>query len=59
VDRCGSLVPGLDHCREDAANFEELVQVCRRLSRWEFMLMDGPLRFKNATGSPMKLQAIF
>ena len=43
----------------DAANFEELVQVCQRLNRWEFMFMVAPLRFKNATGSPVNPLAVF
>ena len=38
----------------DAGNCEELVQVCERLGRWEFMFNVAPLRFKNATGSPVK-----
>jgi kynurenine formamidase len=43
----------------DAANFEELVQVCHRLNRWEFMFTVAPLRFKNATGSPVNPLAVF
>ena len=43
----------------DAANCEELVQVCRQLNRWEFMFMVAPLRFINATGSPVNPLAIF
>ena len=34
----------------DAANFEELAQVCNRLNRWEFMFVMAPLRFPHATG---------
>ena len=43
----------------DAANCEELVQVCERLNRWEFMFNVAPLRFKNATGSPVNPLALF
>ena len=43
----------------DAGNCEELVQVCERLGRWEFMFNVAPLRFKNATGSPVNPLAIF
>ena len=43
----------------DAANCEELVEVCERLSRWEFMFNVAPLRFHNATGSPVNPLAIF
>ena len=43
----------------DAGNCEELAQVCERLNRWEFMFNVAPLRFKNATGSPVNPLAIF
>jgi len=43
----------------DAANFDELVQTCERLNRWEFMFMVAPLRFYNATGSPVNPLAVF
>lgn len=43
----------------DAANFEELRQVCDDLGRWEFLLAVAPLRFMNATGSPVNPLAIF
>ena len=43
----------------DAANFEELVQVCSRLNSWEFMFMVASLRFKNATGSLVNPLAVF
>ena len=43
----------------DAANCEQLAQVCERLGRWEFMFNVAPLRFKNATGSPVNPLAIF
>ena len=43
----------------DAANFEETARVCRELKRWEFMFTVAPLRFHNATGSPVNPLAIF
>ena len=43
----------------DAANFEETAQMCRELNRWEFMFTVAPLRFHNATGSPVNPLAIF
>ena len=43
----------------DAANCEELASTCNRLNRWEFMFMVAPLRFHNATGSPVNPLAVF
>jgi len=43
----------------DAANFEELAEVCQRLNRWEFMFMMAPLRLHNTTGSPVNPLAVF
>jgi hypothetical protein len=43
----------------DAANCEELVQVCQRLDRWDFMFMMAPLRLHNTTGSPVNPLAVF
>ena len=43
----------------DAANFEELAQTCESLDRWDFMFMVAPLRFQNATGSPVNPLAVF
>ncbi len=57
VHRVGIVAMGL--WLIDAANFEELVKVCRNLNRWEFMFNVAPLRFKNATGSPVNPLAIF
>ena len=42
----------------DAANFQDLTQVCARLNRWEFMFVMAPLRFQNATGSPINPRAV-
>ena len=57
IHRVGIVAMGL--WLIDAANFEELVQVCRSQNRWEFMFVVAPLRFKNATGSPVNPLAIF
>ena len=57
VHRVGIVAMGL--WLIDAANFEEVVSVCQRLNRWEFMFNVAPLRFKNATGSPVNPLAIF
>ena len=42
-----------------AANFEPLAETCQQLNRWEFMFMVTPLRFHNATGSPVNPLVIF
>ena len=57
IHRVGIVAMGL--WLIDAANFEEVVPVCQRLNRWEFMFNVAPLRFKNATGSPVNPLAIF
>ena len=57
VHRVGIVAMGL--WLIDAANFEDLVQVCNQLNRWEFMFIVAPLRFHNATGSPVNPLAIF
>ncbi len=56
IHRVGMVAMGL--WLIDAANFEELTQVCQRLNRWEFMFTVAPLRFYNATGSPVNPLAI-
>ncbi len=43
----------------DAGNCEEVVEVCRRLNQWEFMFVVAPLRWRNATGSPVSPLAVF
>ena len=43
----------------DAADLEELARVCRRLNRWEFMLVVAPLKIHNGTGSPVNPLAVF
>ena len=57
VHRVGIVAMGL--WLIDAANCEEVVKVCQRLGRWEFMFVVAPLRFHNATGSPINPLAIF
>ena len=57
IHRVGIVAMGL--WLIDAANCEELVNVCHRLDRWEFMFVVAPLRFHNATGSPVNPLAIF
>ena len=57
VHRVGIVAMGL--WLIDAANCEELAEVCNRLNRWEFMFVAAPLRFYNATGSPINPLAVF
>ena len=57
VHRVGIVAMGL--WLIDAANCEEVLKVCQRLGRWDFMFVVAPLRFHNATGSPINPLAIF
>ena len=57
VHRVGIVAMGL--WLIDAANCEELAKVCERLNRYDFMFVVAPLRFKNATGSPVNPLAVF
>ncbi len=43
----------------DSGSYESLAEVCARENRWEFMFVTSPLRWKNATGSPLNPVAIF
>ena len=43
----------------DNANLEDVAQACRERNRWEFLVLIGPLRLHNATGSPVNPIAIF
>ena len=43
----------------DNANLEDLAEACAERNRWEFMMVIAPLRFRNATGSPVNPLAIF
>ena len=57
IQRVGLVAMGLWDL--DAAIFEDLVSVCRRLNRWEFLFVVAPLRLHNATGCPVNPLAIF
>ena len=57
VHRIGLVSMGLWDL--DAAIFEDLVAVCKRLNRWEFMFVVAPIRLHNATGCPVNPLAIF
>jgi kynurenine formamidase len=37
----------------DACQFEDLAAQCERAGRWQFVFIVAPMRFKNATGSPV------
>ena len=43
----------------DSGSYESLAEVCNRENRWEFMFVTSPLRWRNATGSPLNPVAIF
>jgi kynurenine formamidase len=43
----------------DYLQFEDLVPVCERACRWEFMFVAAPLRIVGGTGSPLNPIAIF
>ena len=43
----------------DAANCEQLTEMCQKLGRWDFMFLVAPLRWDKATGSPVNPLAIF
>jgi kynurenine formamidase len=43
----------------DNFELEALARTCRELSRWTFMIVIAPIRFKNATGSPVNPIALF
>ena len=43
----------------DNFELEELADASRSLARWTFMLVVAPVRFKNATGSPVNPIAVF
>lgn len=52
-------IPGLGLWLIDNTNLEELAQACEQRGRWEFMMVIAPLRFHNATGSPINPIAVF
>ncbi len=43
----------------DNLNLEDLARACAERRRWEFLLTVAPLRFRNATGSPVNPIALF
>jgi kynurenine formamidase len=43
----------------DYLQFEDLVPVCERAGRWEFLFVGAPLRVVGGTGSPLNPIAIF
>lgn len=43
----------------DYLQFEELVPVCERFNRWEFLFTAAPLRIAGGTGSPLNPTAVF
>jgi len=43
----------------DGSNFEELAKECEKQNRWEFQWIMAPLRWRNATGSPVNPIAVF
>jgi kynurenine formamidase len=43
----------------DNPDHEELARTCERLNRWEFQVVIAPLKFANATGSPVNPLAMF
>ena len=53
------LIAGLGMPIIDDLDPEALAEMCARLRRWEFMLVVGPLRVPNGTGSPVNPIAIF
>jgi kynurenine formamidase len=56
VHAVGIVAMGL--CLLDACQFEELADECERRGRWDFLYMMAPLRFRNATGSPVTPLAV-
>jgi len=55
----GVGMAGLGLWLVDNSNQEDLVEVCERLGRWEFLVSVGPLKWQNATGSPVNPIAMF
>lgn len=43
----------------DSGDYETLAQVCGQEGRWEFQFIMAPLRWRNATGSPVNPIAVF
>ena len=43
----------------DYLQFEDVVPVCEREGRWEFLFAAAPLRVRRGTGSPLNPIAVF
>ena len=43
----------------DYLQFEDVVPVCERERRWEFLFVAAPLRVRRGTGSPLNPVAVF
>ncbi|MGH3517758.1 MAG: cyclase family protein [Haloechinothrix sp.] len=43
----------------DNTSFDEVLPICRRLGRWEFLVVIAPLRVRGGTGCPVNPLAIF
>lgn len=52
-------IPAMGMVCADSLQFEELVEVCESLGRWEFMVVAAPLRLPRGTGSLFNPIAIF
>lgn len=52
-------VTAMGLCLLDNLQFEDVIPVCRSLSRWSFMFVVAPLRIRYGTGSPATPLAIF
>jgi hypothetical protein len=52
-------IPAMGMVCADSLQFEELVPVCEKLQRWEFMVTFSPLRLPKGTGSLFNPIAIF
>jgi kynurenine formamidase len=57
IHTVGLVAMGL--CLLDNLQFEDLVETCERLRRWNFLFIVAPIRLRNGTGSPATPLAIF
>lgn len=57
LHQIGLVAMGL--CMLDIPSLTELVQVCERLGRYEFLLTCSPLKLPGATGSPVNPVCVF
>jgi kynurenine formamidase len=56
IHEVGIVAMGL--CLLDACQFDDLANLCRSEGRWEFMFVVAPVRYENATASPVNPIAI-